>query len=88
MPTDEGICEFSGIERKQYSRKMSRIRSELLNVLRCPVTAGRLHQEGDELISDRATATGEFPHYSVHDGIAILLPSENNPIAAGDNESR
>ncbi|AJT40423.1 Trm112 family protein [Psychromicrobium lacuslunae] len=69
---------------------MSRIRSELLSVLRCPITGGRLHQRDAELISDRADPTGVFPRYPVHDGIAILLPQEpeTHPVGNDVNKSR
>jgi hypothetical protein len=49
----------------------NQIDSELLAILRCPVTRSPLHQEGDFLVAE----TGGL-RYPVRDGIPVMLPEE------------
>ncbi|WP_426766383.1 Trm112 family protein [Pseudarthrobacter sp. 1G09] len=55
---------------------MPKISSELLSVLRCPVTGSPLVQEGEELVATAAGADGVKPRYAIEDGIPLLLPPE------------
>ena len=55
---------------------MPKISSELLSVLRCPVTGSSLVQDGDELVSTEAGESGEMLRYAIEDGIPLLLPPE------------
>ena len=55
---------------------MPKISPDLLSVLRCPVTGSTLVQEGDELVSTAAGASGEKLRYAIEDGIPLLLPPE------------
>ena len=45
--------------------------TDLLEILRCPVTRSRLHQEGDFLIAE----VGELA-YPVREGIPVMLAEE------------
>jgi uncharacterized protein YbaR (Trm112 family) len=47
------------------------IDAELLEILVCPLTRSRLHQEGDYLVSE----VGGLK-YPIHDGIPVLLISD------------
>lgn len=60
---------------------MPKISPELLSVLRCPVTASPLKQEGDLLIASRPAADGTVPQYRIEDGIPLLLRPELLPAA-------
>ncbi|WP_426998631.1 Trm112 family protein [Pseudarthrobacter sp. N5] len=60
---------------------MPKISPALLSVLRCPVTGSTLVQEGDELVSTSAGASGEKLRYAIEDGIPLLLPPELLPAA-------
>jgi hypothetical protein len=55
---------------------MPKISPDLLSVLRCPVTGSTLVQEGEELVSTAAGASGEKLRYAIEDGIPLLLPPE------------
>ncbi|MGY4540826.1 uncharacterized protein YbaR (Trm112 family) [Arthrobacter sp. UYNi723] len=55
---------------------MPKISPELLSVLRCPVTGSPLVQEGEELVSTAAGASGVKLRYPIEDGIPLLLPPE------------
>ena len=55
---------------------MPKISPDLLSVLRCPVTGSTLVQEGDELVSTAAGASGDKLRYAIEDGIPLLLPPE------------
>ena len=55
---------------------MPKISTDLLSVLRCPVTGSTLVQEGDELVSTAAGESGEKLRYAIEDGIPLLLPPE------------
>ncbi|BCW66223.1 hypothetical protein NicSoilB4_09860 [Arthrobacter sp. NicSoilB4] len=61
---------------------MPKISPELLSVLRCPVTGSALLQEGEELVTTAAGASGEKLRYAIEDGIPLLLPPELLPAAA------
>ena len=52
------------------------ISSELLSVLRCPVTGSTLVQEGEELVATSPDAQGRTLRYGIEDGIPLLLPPE------------
>lgn len=60
---------------------MPKISPELLSVLRCPVTASPLKQEGDVLVATQAGPDGSFPQYRIEDGIPLLLRPELLPAA-------
>ncbi|HET6242704.1 MAG TPA: hypothetical protein VFD99_12025 [Arthrobacter sp.] len=60
---------------------MPKLSPELLSVLRCPVTGSTLVQEGDELVTVTAGASGEKLRYAIEDGIPLLLPPELLPAA-------
>ena len=47
---------------------------ELLDILVCPLTRSKLHQEGDELIAEKPD--GAALRYPIRDGIPILLIEE------------
>jgi len=49
----------------------NQIDPELLEILRCPLTRSRLHQEGDFLISEVGGLA-----YPVRDGIPVMLVEE------------
>lgn len=49
----------------------AQIDPELLAILVCPLTRSRLHQDGDELVSE----VGPL-RYPIRDGIAVLLIEE------------
>ena len=53
------------------SEHSNQIDSELLEILRCPLTRSRLHQEGDFLISEVGGLA-----YPVRDGIPVMLVEE------------
>ncbi|TLM84779.1 hypothetical protein FDW83_05055 [Pseudarthrobacter sp. NamE2] len=55
---------------------MRKISPELLSVLRCPVTASPLVQDGEELVATAPGASGSRPRYAIEDGIPLLLPPE------------
>jgi uncharacterized protein YbaR (Trm112 family) len=61
---------------------MPKLSPELLSVLRCPVTGSTLVQEGDELVTVTAGASGAKLRYAIEDGIPLLLPPELLPAAA------
>ena len=61
---------------------MPKLSSELLSVLRCPVTGSGLVQEGDELVTVTADGAGNKLRYKIEDGIPLLLPPELLPAAA------
>lgn len=61
---------------------MPKLSSELLSVLRCPVTGSGLVQEGDELVTVTADEAGNKLRYKIEDGIPLLLPPELLPAAA------
>jgi uncharacterized protein len=61
---------------------MPKISPDLLSVLRCPVTGSPLVQEGDELVSTAAGASGEKLRYAIEDGIPLLLPPDLVPAPA------
>ena len=48
--------------------------SELLEILRCPLTRARLTQEGDRLVA--AEPEGAGLSYPIRDGIPVLLVDE------------
>jgi uncharacterized protein YbaR (Trm112 family) len=50
---------------------VNQLRSEILSILRCPVTRSRLRQEGDWLIAEIGGLS-----YPVRDGIPVMLPEE------------
>jgi uncharacterized protein YbaR (Trm112 family) len=47
------------------------IDTELLDILRCPITRSRLHQEGDFLIAEVGGLA-----YPVREGIPVMLAEE------------
>jgi uncharacterized protein len=47
------------------------IKAELLEILVCPLTRSKLHQEGDELVAE----VGGL-RYPIRDGIPVLLEDE------------
>ena len=53
------------------SEHSNQIDPELLEILRCPLTRSRLHQEGDFLISEIGGLA-----YPVRDGIPVMLVEE------------
>ncbi|MCI0142556.1 hypothetical protein KNN17_13300 [Arthrobacter bambusae] len=55
---------------------MPKVSPELLSILRCPVTGSPLEQDGDDLVSTAAAASGEKIRYAIQDGIPLLLPPE------------
>ncbi|WP_284981038.1 Trm112 family protein [Arthrobacter sp. efr-133-TYG-118] len=55
---------------------MPKVSPELLSILRCPVTGSALEQDGEELVSTTAAASGEKLRYAIQDGIPLLLPPE------------
>ncbi|MFH5880404.1 Trm112 family protein [Arthrobacter sp. NA-172] len=55
---------------------MPKVSPELLSILRCPVTGSPLEQDGEELVSTVAAASGEKLRYAIQDGIPLLLPPE------------
>ena len=61
---------------------MPKLSSELVSVLRCPVTGSGLVQEGDELVTVTADGAGNKLRYKIEDGIPLLLPPELLPAAA------
>jgi len=60
---------------------MPKLSSELLSVLRCPVTGSALVQEGEELVAVTADESGNKLRYRIEDGIPLLLPPELLPAA-------
>ncbi|WP_415856544.1 Trm112 family protein [Sinomonas sp. G460-2] len=50
------------------------LRSDVLALLRCPVTGSALVQEGDELVASAPGPDGTVPRYPIEDGIPVLLP--------------
>ncbi|MEE2521638.1 hypothetical protein V1639_01555 [Pseudarthrobacter sp. J75] len=60
---------------------MPKISPELLSVLRCPVTASPLTQDGDVLVAAQPAADGSIPRYRIEDGIPLLLRPELLPAA-------
>ena len=60
---------------------MPKLSPELLSVLRCPVTGSPLVQDGDELVTASADASGQKLRYPIEDGIPLLLPPELLPAA-------
>lgn len=62
------------------------IASDLLAILRCPVTGSALVQEGELLRSSAPDATGNFVEYPIDESIPVLLrpelrTAENTPAA-------
>ena len=55
---------------------MAKISVDLLSVLRCPVTASRLVQEGNELLSTVPGPDGQPLRYAIDEGIPLLLRPE------------
>lgn len=55
---------------------MPKVSPDLLSILRCPVTGSPLEQDGEELVSTTAAASGEKLRYAIQDGIPLLLPPE------------
>jgi uncharacterized protein YbaR (Trm112 family) len=55
---------------------MPKVSPELLSILRCPVTGSPLEQDGEDLVSTAAAASGEKIRYAIQDGIPLLLPPE------------
>ncbi|WP_026551462.1 hypothetical protein [Arthrobacter sp. H20] len=55
---------------------MSPISSDLLAVLRCPVTGSALVHEGEFLVSSVTDSTGDPVQYSIDEGIPVLLRPE------------
>ncbi|WP_442543194.1 Trm112 family protein [Arthrobacter sp. KN11-1C] len=55
---------------------MPKVSPELLSILRCPVTGSPLEQDGEDLVSTVAAASGEKVRYAIQDGIPLLLPPE------------
>ncbi|MEV8146860.1 Trm112 family protein [Arthrobacter sp. NPDC080031] len=55
---------------------MPKVSPDLLSILRCPVTGSPLEQDGEELVSTTADASGEKLRYAIQDGIPLLLPPE------------
>ena len=60
---------------------MPKLSSELLSVLRCPVTGSALVQEGEELVAVTADESGNKLRYRIEDCIPLLLPPELLPAA-------
>ncbi|WP_285726704.1 hypothetical protein [Psychromicrobium xiongbiense] len=58
-------------------RPTPRLPEELLGILRCPVTGLPLRQDGSGLVTASAGPGGEPVHYSIEDGIAILIPGSS-----------
>lgn len=62
---------------------MAHISSELLGILRCPVTGSTLQQDGDDLVSTGRDAAGNTPRYSLLEGIPVMLrPADAAPAPA------
>jgi uncharacterized protein YbaR (Trm112 family) len=59
------------------------IRAELLAVLRCPVTASSLTQQGDQLVSSVPGPDGTALRYAIEDDIVLLLRPEQLVETAG-----
>lgn len=55
---------------------MSSLSSDLLAVLRCPLTGSALVQEGDLLAATVTDSTGNPVYYSIDEGIPVLLRPE------------
>lgn len=55
---------------------MANISESLMSILRCPVTGSALHQVGEELVSAVNGPAGVPLHYSIDEGIALLLRPE------------
>lgn len=53
---------------------MPKLASDLLSVLRCPVTGAALIQQDDVLISSVNGPHGEPLRYAIDEGIIVLLP--------------
>lgn len=67
---------------------MPKLASELLSVLRCPVTGSALVQQNDELISSVNGPHGEPLRYAIDEGIPVLLPPDPLPAADGSGRHR
>ncbi|MBM7782501.1 uncharacterized protein YbaR (Trm112 family) [Arthrobacter tumbae] len=52
------------------------ISSDLLAILRCPVTGSALLQEGEVLRSSAPDASGNFVEYPIDESIPVLLRPE------------
>ena len=63
---------------------MPKLSSELLSVLRCPVTGSGLVQEGDELVTVTADGAGNKLRYKIEDGIPLLLFPEGTRSRTGE----
>ena len=55
----------------ESASSMNSIEPELLDILRCPLTRSRLHQEGDWLVYEVGGLS-----YPVRDGIPVMLVEE------------
>ena len=66
---------------------MPKVSPELLSILRCPVTGSPLEQDGEELVSTAAAASGEKLRYAIQDGIPLLLPPELLAANASDQQA-
>lgn len=55
---------------------MANISETLMAILRCPVTGSTLIQKGAELISTANGPEGVPLHYTIDEGIALLLRPE------------
>jgi len=53
------------------SSSSNRIDSELLEILRCPLTRSKLHQEGDWLVAEVGGLS-----YPVREGLPVMLMEE------------
>lgn len=55
---------------------MAKLSENLMAVLRCPVTGSALVQENGELVSTANGPDGTPLHYTIDEGIALLLRPE------------
>lgn len=55
---------------------MANISESLMSILRCPVTGSVLHQVGEELVSAANGPAGVPLHYTIDEGIVLLLRPE------------
>ncbi|MDF9278418.1 hypothetical protein P4U43_11525 [Arthrobacter sp. EH-1B-1] len=63
---------------------MPNISSDLLAILRCPVTGSALVQEGEALRSSAPDAAGSYVEYPIDESIPVLLRPE---LRAAENVS-
>lgn len=65
---------------------MAHISSDLLGILRCPVTGSTLEQHGTELVATAPDADGNTPRYAIHEGIPVMLrPADAAPATAQES---